>query len=156
MKWLITVLFLSLTFCGYVKAEEKKIIGRILSSETPMLLKTSKGRATANWDISEDIIDSAQPILLAFLKDKGKKWSRFQEEVYDHLEDYRCQYIGVVINGSHQIFCNFFLYSEEENSNWEKVIYPIGLEVSGGGLNFFQFIYEINEGKCKEFRYNGP
>ncbi len=123
---------------------QTQITGAILpTSEGHYLPYSINGRPTAGWKLTEESIRKAEPVILAFLKNAEKN-------IYQIIEQYRCQYFGIIVNGKKRIYCNFFRIEKYEEKWRTKP-----LIVVDGGSNFFQLEYDIETDKCLNFTING-
>lgn len=64
------------------------------------------------------------------------------------LPEYRCQYLGIAVNGRKRIYYNFY-HKDHAVLTDEPVI------VQDGGNMFFQIEYDIQDGKCYSLHING-
>ena len=152
MKYIIITL-LTLSSCVYAssqKTEPKKIMGTIIApvKETPHPW-TREGDSTAHWIVTQEMIEKLHPLLVEYIK-------KSDSQIYSNLDKYRCLYLGIVVNGNHQIYCSFFWYQEKHHKDWEQWTYPWTDDTCDGGRHFFRFVYDVTEGQCKGFRRNGP
>lgn len=68
----------------------------------------------------------------------------------ENLEEYRRQYLGVVVDGEKRIWVNAF-FSDTSFSDWERV--PV--DVDGGGRNYWQIEYDLLNDECINFSVHG-
>lgn len=71
------------------------------------------------------------------------------ENILKHYDEYRRQYIGLVIHGKRHIYLNSFSARDNENYTKQFVI------VMDGGFWFWHILYSIDEGKFLSLEING-
>ena len=101
------------------------------------------GRPTGGWRPSRATIEKAEPVILEYIKDSD-------QEIFEHLDQYRCQYFGIIVDGRKRIYCNFFWYTENKK-DWRTR--PI--VVMDGGNWYFQLEYDVETDRCLNFAVNG-
>jgi len=97
----------------------------------------------AYWTPSEPDIVHAIPHIRKFL-------SGAAPTIANRLQQYRCQYFGIIVNGKKGIYCNFF-HRDGHDENWRTE----PLFVLDGGDWYFQLEYEVEKKQCLKFRVNG-
>ena len=95
-----------------------------------------------NWTPTRKNIDLAEEILSKCTADSNS-------EVYEKLEQYRRQYIGL---GTKFIWVNAFIIENAERYYWKDEI----VRSAGGGSNFFNALIDIDRQNCEWIRVNGP
>ncbi len=77
------------------------------------------------------------------------------EKILNEFPQYRVQFQGNIKNGKKVIYCNFFHTEESGNeyydSRWQENL----IGVLDGGYWYWQIEYDIETGKCINFRVNG-
>ena len=102
------------------------------------------GRKDAQgWTPSKTEIAKAMPQIKTFL---GKQ----APSIASSLQEYRCQYFGVVVDGKKRIYCNFF-----RRSSWDEGWRIEPVFVLDGGDDFFQLEYDVKSKQCLNFTVNG-
>jgi len=77
---------------------------------------------------------------------------RREPAIFERLSDYRCQFIGVVVDGERRIFYNFFCTDDEDvHDSWRSE--PVF--VLDGGDDYFQLEYDLDTRTCVRFTVNG-
>jgi hypothetical protein len=143
MKRIIAIMLVVLTVVG-CGTEQEQITGAVLpTSSLPYLPHSSDGRPTGGWKPSKAVIKRAQPAILEYIKDSD-------QEIYENLDQYRCQYFGIIVDGKKRIYCNFFWFTDRRR-DWRKK--PV--VVLDGGNWYFQLEYDVETGRCLNFMVNG-
>lgn len=143
MKHIISITLIMLTTVGCA-TNQKQITGVVLPTSAGHYLPLSNdGIPSGGWKPSEAIIKKAQPVILEYIKNSDEK-------IFKNLDQYRCQYFGIIINGKRRIYCNFF-WLPEYGENWRSN--PV--IVDDGGNWYFQLEYDIETGNCLNFSVNG-
>jgi hypothetical protein len=128
MKHIIAITLIVLTVVG-CSTKQEQITGVILpTSKGHYLPYSNDGKPTGGWKLSKAMIKKAQPVILEYIKDSDK-------EIFENLDQYRCQYFGIIINGKKRIYCNFFWLTEDKK-DWRTN--PI--VVDDGGNWYFQLV----------------
>ena len=88
--------------------------------------------------------------LPAYLQDNQSAFYMTQTLVWERLNEYNRQYVGVVLDGKKVIYGNY-LCKDAEITGWkEQLIY-----VADGGACFFQFKFEPSTGRFFDLMVNG-
>lgn len=93
--------------------------------------------STEFWDASTDAIAGAEECIREFLVSlqDNQQLDTYQQEnlafIVENLEEYRRQYLGVVVDGEKRIWVNAF-FSDTSFPDWER--FPV--DVDGGGRNY--------------------
>jgi len=112
--------------------------------------------STEFWEPSVDDISRAEKCIRRFLESvqEDPKLSAFPKEdvalILNNLEQYRRQYVGIVVDGEQRIWCNSF-FNDDSFPDWERV--PV--DVDGGGNRYWQIEYVLLQGKCTNFHVHG-
>ncbi len=137
----ITLIVLTVVGCG---TKQEPITGVILPTSSGHYLPDSNdGRPARGWKPSKAVIKRAQPVILEYIKDSD-------QEIFENLDHYRCQYFGIIVDGKKRIYCNFFWFTEDRR-NWRTK--PV--VVLDGGNWYFQLEYDVETAKCLNFAVNG-
>lgn len=95
------------------------------------------------WTPAESDIAQAMPQIKAFLAKQAPS-------IASSLQEYRCQYFGVVVDGKKRIYCNFF-----RRGSWDEYWRIEPVFVLDGGDDFFQLEYDVKSKQCLNFTVNG-
>ena len=108
----------------------------------------TNGQTPEYWTPSENDVVALEDGLSAYLQNNP---DRFYEgtPVWERLDDYNRQYIGMVLDGKKIIYANYFCDSIE--TDWRKGF----VFVMDGGNCFFQFKYDVNSGEFFDLQVNG-
>ena len=142
MKRLITILVLfSMAGCDQ-RTELTR--GVIMSTSNGQYLPWSvDGKATEGWDPSPGEIKKLEPILLQYIEKQNA-------DIFDKIENYRCQYFGIIVDGHERVYCNYFWFTKHD-TNWRTQ--PV--VVDDGGDRYFQIEYDLDSNRCVHFSVNG-
>ena len=95
------------------------------------------------WTPAQSDIVEATRHIRAFLA----KQSPF---IANRLQQYRCQYFGIIVDGKKRVYCNF-LHRDGHDENWQTR--PVF--VLDGGDSYFQLEYDMQSKRCLNFMVNG-
>jgi hypothetical protein len=108
------------------------------------------------WEASTDDIAGAEECIREFpisLQD-NQQLDTYQQDnlafIVENLEEYRRQYLGVVVDGEKRIWVNAF-FSDTSFPDWER--FPV--DVDGGGRNYWQIEYDLLNDECINFSVYG-
>jgi hypothetical protein len=112
--------------------------------------------STRFWEPSIDDVSSAEECIRRFLvsvQDDPKAYA-FQKEnapyILENLEEYRRQYVGIVVDGEKRIWINSF-FSDDSYPDWTRS--PV--YVLDGGNHFWQIEYILLKDECINFYVHG-
>lgn len=112
------------------------------------------GASTEFWEPSSDDVSSAEKCIRQLLASLQQDPGAYRKEdaafILDNLEQYRRQYVGIVVDGEKRIWCNAFL-DHDSFPNWERV--PV--DVDGGGNHYWQIEYVLPMDECIKFHIHG-
>jgi hypothetical protein len=114
------------------------------------------GASTEFWEPSVDDVSSAEVCIRRFLvsTQTDPKLDAYQKEnvtfILENLEEYRRQYVGIVVDGEKRIWCNLF-FVDDSFPDWKRV--PV--DVDDGGNHFWQIEYILPNDDCIHFRVHG-
>ena len=112
--------------------------------------------STAFWEPSVDDVSSAEKCIRQFLvsAQQNPKLDTYQKQsaafILENLETYRRQYVGIVVDGEKQIWCNLF-FSDDSFPEWKRI--PV--DVDGGGKHYWQMDYIVPRDECIRFSVHG-
>ena len=112
--------------------------------------------STRFWDPSIDDISSAEKCIRQFLgsvqQDPGPNAHQKENAAFilENLEKYRCQYVGIEVDGEKRIWCNLLLF-DNLPIEWQRV--PV--DVEDGGRNTGQIEYIVLKDECTTFHVQG-
>jgi hypothetical protein len=104
---------------------------------------------TDYWTPTESEVLSIETELGSFLKENANAFRFTETPVWERLEEYSRQYLGIILGEKKIIYANFFCRSFE--TDWRKEF----VFVLDGGSCFFQFMYDINTSEFFDLRVNG-
>jgi len=140
MKYLFAYTLVSIFLCG-CDSPQDEITGVILpitNEHIASWLADTKG-----WMPTKAIIKKAEPVILTYIKDSD-------EEIFNKLDSYRCQYVGIINEGKKRIYCNFFWLTDEEKDWHTNPVFVVD-----GGNWYFQIEYDVDTEKCLSISVNG-
>ena len=98
-----------------------------------------------NWNPTREQLDGAEPDVL-------EKIQRSEPELFQRIDQYRCQYFGITVDGRKRIYYNFFLNDTEAfDGDWRTE--PVF--VLDGGSDYFHLEYDLESRQCTNFYVNG-
>jgi hypothetical protein len=108
----------------------------------------AKNGQTEYWTPSDKDILALEKGLRAYLQNNP---DRFYEEipVWERLDEYDRQYIGIVLDGKRIIYANYFC--DHAEMDWRKDF----VFVMDGGDCFFQFKYDVDSAEFFDLQVNG-
>ena len=112
--------------------------------------------STGFWEPTIDDISRAEKCLRQFLvsAENDTQLDAYQKEnaafILKNLEEYRRQYVGIVVDGEKRIWCNSFFF-KESFSEWKRL--PV--DVDDGGRSFWQIEYVVLKDECINFYVHG-
>ena len=122
----------------------KHISGAILPTTNGHYVPYSPdGKITGGWTPTAEQIIKVQPSLLKYIEKSNKI-------IYNNINNYRCQFFGIIVNEKKRIYCNFF-WITDFYKDWQTK--PV--IVDDGGNHYFQLEYDVKTGKCLNFSVNG-
>lgn len=108
------------------------------------------GQTVEYWTPSKDDVLALENGLADFLQNEsGKFYVQEEPPVWERLDGYNRQYIGLTVDGRKFIYANFFC--DDAAKDWRKDF----VLVMDGGSCFFQFKYDPRKGEFFDLRVNG-
>jgi hypothetical protein len=101
-----------------------------------------------HWTPSESDILALENGLGAFLENNPDRFSE-GTPVWERLDEYNRQYIGIILDGKKIIYANFFCESTGRDWITEFIF------VLDGGDCYFQFKYDVDSGEFFDLQVNG-
>jgi hypothetical protein len=142
---------------GNTVIETPEYTGVIISESGASEFGYVFGKApTGFWGPSIDDVSRAEKCIRQFLESlqRDPNLGTYQQEnvafILENLEQYRRQYVGVVVDGEKRIWCNMFL-SDHSFPDWERV--PVF--VLDGGKYFWEIEYSLPRDECTDFYVHG-
>jgi len=103
------------------------------------------GPGTEGWAPSDEDLRAAEPAVLACIREAAP-------DIFARLDEYRCQYIGVIVAGGRRIYYNFVHCDADEiDEDWPTE--PVC--VLDGGDDYFHLEYDLAARACLRFYVNG-
>jgi hypothetical protein len=112
--------------------------------------------STSYWEPSIDDVSSAEECISRFLTSaqEDPTLAPYQMDdaaaVLENLEDYRRQYVGIVVDGEKRIWVNAFVL-EDSSANWTRA--PV--YVLDGGRDYWEIEYVPLDDRCINFHVHG-
>lgn len=100
------------------------------------------------WTPAEEDILALESRLASFLQENPDRFSSHKMPVWERLDEYNRQYIGIVLDGKQVIYANYFCDSV---GDWQKEF----VFVADGGDCFFQFQYDVDLAEYFDLQVNG-
>jgi hypothetical protein len=107
----------------------------------------NSGQTAEYWTPSEKDVLALEEGLVSYLQNNSDRF--YETPVWEKLDDYNRQYIGVILDGKRIVYANFFC--SNTGRNWRKEF----IFVLDGGECFFQFKYDPNSGEFFDLQVNG-
>lgn len=104
--------------------------------------------AVEYWTPAEEDIRALESGLALFLQENPDRLHSQELPVWERLDEYNRQYIGIVLNGNQIIYANYFCDSV---GDWKKQF----VFVMDGGDCFFQFQYDVDTAEYFDLQVNG-
>ena len=108
----------------------------------------TNGQTAEYWTPSENDVVALEDGLGAYLQNNPDRFYG-GTPVWERLDDYNRQYIGMVLDGKKIIYANYFCDSTE--TDWRKDF----VFVMDGGDCFFQFKYDMDSAEFFDLQVNG-
>ncbi len=100
------------------------------------------------WSPTEADIRALESGLPAFLQDNKSAFYMTETLVWERLDEYNRQYIGLVLNGQQVIYTNYFCNS---SPNWKQTM----VFTADGGACYFQFKFDTSTDTYFDLQVNG-
>jgi hypothetical protein len=108
----------------------------------------ANGEAAEYWTPSENDVLALENGLSAYLQNNPDSFYK-GTPVWERLDEYNRQYIGMILDGRKLIYANYFCDSVE--TDWRKDF----VFVMDGGDCFFQFKYDVDSAEFFDLQVNG-
>jgi hypothetical protein len=100
------------------------------------------------WTPSEQDVIAIEDGLIPYLEQNAERFYVRDIPVWERLDDYNRQYIGILVDGRRIVYANYFCDSVVD---WEKEF----VIVMDGGDCFFQFQYDLDTAEYFDLQVNG-
>jgi hypothetical protein len=100
------------------------------------------------WTPSEQDVIAIENGLVAYLEQNAERFYVRDIPVWERLDDYNRQYVGVIIDNRRIVYANYFCDSVVD---WGKEF----VIVMDGGDCFFQFQFDVDTAEFFELQVNG-
>lgn len=107
------------------------------------------GESSGYWTPAESNVLVIENGLASFLQENSEKFRLSEMPVWERLNQYNRQYLGIILEDRKLIYANFFCRSFE--TDWRKEF----VFVLDGGSCFFQFQYDVNTNEFFDLQVNG-
>lgn len=107
----------------------------------------TNGQTAEYWTPSENDVLALENELAAYLQDNPDRFYG-GTPVWERLDEYNRQYIGIILDGKEIIYANYFCDSIQD---WRKDF----VFVMDGGDCFFQFKYDADSAEFFDLQVNG-
>ena len=75
--------------------------------------------------------------------------------IYEHLANYRRQYLGCVVDGRRRVFVNAFIDAGSDGIDWHPSWARHAVFVLDGGHSYWRIQYDLDSGQYVDFEQNG-
>ena len=154
-KYLCTLVLAALfliTSCsssaGNLQGENWVIFSEKLAAEQGIGSWIAGDVAVEYWTPAEEDVLALESGLASFLQENPDRFSAHEMPIWDRLDEYNRQYIGMVLDGRRVIYANYFCDSV---GDWQKEF----VFVADGGDCFFQFQYDVDTAEYFDLQVNG-
>lgn len=107
------------------------------------------GQSTEYWTPVEKDVLVIENGLSTFLQNNSDNFYSQGTPIWQRLDEYNRQYVGITLGGKNIVYANFFCDSFE--TEWRKEF----VFVLDGGDCFFQFKYDVNTDDFFDLQVNG-
>jgi hypothetical protein len=107
------------------------------------------GQTAEYWTPSEEAVLAIEGELVAFLQENSDRFYSQGIPVWERLDDYNRQYLGIILDGKRLVYANCFC--DSTGRDWKKDF----VMVLDGGDCFFQFKYDVDSGEFFDLQVNG-
>lgn len=148
----LLVLFLFLTACTSPAPNvegENWIIFSAGNAQADQMLDWFFTGDVEYWSPSEADIHAVEDGLPAYLQENLSAFQNTSVPIWEQLDEYKRQYIGVVFEGNKVVYANYFC--DETGLDWKKEF----VMVLDGGACYFQFKFDPNTGEFFGLQVNG-
>jgi hypothetical protein len=109
----------------------------------------NSGQTAEYWTPSEKDVLALEDGLVFYLQNNSNSFYEQGTPVWEKLDDYNRQYIGIILDGKRIVYANFFC--NNTGRDWRKEF----IFVLDGGECFFQFKYDPDSGEFFDLQVNG-
>lgn len=102
------------------------------------------------WSPTEADIHALESGLPAYLQENKSAFYMTETLIWERLDEYNRQYVGVVLDGRKVIYANY-LCQRGEGSGWKEQF----AFVADGGACYFQFKFDTSTGGFFDLQVNG-
>lgn len=102
------------------------------------------------WSPTEADIRAVEEDLPAYLQENQSAFLMTESPVWEQLEEYNRQYVGVILEGRKVIYANYLCRNGAEVKWQEQFVF-----VLDGGACYFQFKYDTSAGQFFDLQVNG-
>jgi hypothetical protein len=102
------------------------------------------------WSPTKADIRTLQSGLPVYLQENKSAFYMTDEPVWEQLDEYNSQYVGIVLDGKKVIFASY-LCKDGSNTGWKEDF----VFVADGGACYFQFKFDTSTGEFFDLLVNG-
>ncbi len=102
------------------------------------------------WSPAEADVHTLQSGLPAYLQENKSAFYMTETLVWEQLDEYNSQYVGIVLEGRKVIYASY-LCKNGEDSGWKENF----IFVADGGACYFQFKFDTSTGRFFDLLVNG-
>lgn len=107
------------------------------------------GESTGYWTPTEKDVLVVENEVGFFLQENSDAFRLQESPVWERLDEYNRQYLGIILGEKKIIYANFFC--SQIDFDWRKDF----VFVMDGGSCFFQFKYDVDTGEFFDLQVNG-
>ncbi len=102
------------------------------------------------WSPTEADVHTLKSRLPAYLQENKSAFYMTETLVWEQLDEYNSQYIGIIFEGRKVIYANYLCGNGEDTKWREQFIF-----VADGGACYFQFMFDTSTGEFFDLIVNG-
>lgn len=110
---------------------------------------TTSGHTADYWTPAQESVFALEDGVAVFLQENSDRFYEQGTPVWERLDEYNRQYIGIVLDEKRIVYANFFCSSYDIDWREEFVM------VLDGGDCFFQFKYDVDSDTLFDLQVNG-
>ena len=102
------------------------------------------------WSPTAADVHTLQSGLPAYLQENKSAFYMTEMPIWEHLNEYNSQYVGIVLDGKKVIFASY-LCQDGSKTGWKEDF----IFVADGGACYFQFKFDTSTGEFYDLLVNG-
>lgn len=107
------------------------------------------GKSIEYWTPTEQNVLDLENEVAAFLQENSDRFYSQDTPVWERLDEYERQYVGLILDGKNIVYANYFCNST--GTDWKQDF----VFIMDGGACYFQFKYDADSGELFDLQVNG-